>query len=213
MPETNYYLHHVVVRDSSDLLACCPYPPPFPALLRSRPLTVVPPSRYHPSPTRSVRRFLPEVFPRQEQQHQRATRSSPGASTAASRKRSGDRSGTGLPPPRYGSAFRRLYGDAAYSLAAFLTRMCGGGVLKGLPLRELVETFFEGVACRGSAAVGSSSGGRCGGGGGGAGGAAAGGSAPHAELTALAVKHLPDLLQCFSEVCVCVCSYMRYLVA
>ncbi|CAM9343688.1 unnamed protein product [Pylaiella littoralis] len=150
---------------------------------------------------KSVRRFLPEVFPRQEQQHQRATRSSPGASTAASRKRSGDRSGTGLPPPRYGSAFRRLYGDAAYSLAAFLTRMCGGGVLKGLPLRELVETFFEGVACRGSAAVGSSSGGRCGGGGGGggAGGAAAGGSAPHAELTALAVKHLPDLLQCFSE--------------
>lgn len=56
-------------------------------------------------------------------------------------------------------------------------------MLKGLPLRELVETFFESVA------------------GGGVGGANGGASAPHAELTALAVRHVPDLLHAFSEVC------------
>lgn len=73
-------------------------------------------------------------------------------------------------------------------------RMCGGA-LKGLPLRELVETCFEGVACRPLVA------GSRGGGGG------SGGSAPNAELTEMAVMHASDLLHCFSEVCVCqVCA-------
>lgn len=93
-------------------------------------------------------------------------------------------------PSRYSSAFRRLYGHAAYSVAAYLMRMCGGA-LKGLPLRELVETCFEGVACR--PLVAASRGG--------------GGSAPNAELTGMAVMHASDLLHCFSEVCVCrVCA-------
>lgn len=188
-----------------------PPPLPPPSSVQGRQLlSAVLPSRSYVLLCRSVRRFLPEVFPREEQLQQHAGRgNSQGASVAARRKRSWARSGTGLPPPLYGAGFRRLYGDAAYSLAAFLTRMCGGGVLKGLPLRELVETFFEGVACRGPAAVGGSSGSRSGSGGVGTAVAAAAGSAPHPELTALAVKHLPDLLQCFSEVCVCfMCSYV-----
>ncbi|CAN0061225.1 unnamed protein product [Scytosiphon promiscuus] len=105
-------------------------------------------------------RFLPEVFPRQERQQ--PGRGGHGASASREReRRSGDRSRAGLPPACYGSAFRRLYGPAAYAVAAFLLRVCGGGMLKGAPLCDLVKTFFEG-------------------------------------LTALAVMHLPDLLQCFS---------------
>lgn len=64
-------------------------------------------------------------------------------------------------------------------------------MLKGLPLRELVDAFFAGVACRGPAAA--------------AGGGATGGSAPRTELTALAVNHVPDLLHGFSEVCFRAC--------
>lgn len=81
-------------------------------------------------------------------------------------------------------------------------RMCGGA-LKGLPLRELVENLFEGIACR--PFVAGSDGGFGGAGGKSIGGAAGGvgGGGANAELTALAVMHLPDLLQCFSEVCAC----------
>lgn len=81
-------------------------------------------------------------------------------------------------------------------------RTCGGA-LKGLPLRELVETFFESIACRPSVGSGDRSEGASGPGknNGGVTGAA-GGGIPNVELTALAVMHLPDLLQCFSEVCV-----------
>lgn len=88
-------------------------------------------------------------------------------------------------------------------MAAFLLRMCGGA-LKGLPLRELVETFFEGIACRpvgngdGGSGGGRGSGGGAYGGGGTVG--TSGGTVPHADLMGFAVMHLPDLLQCFSEV-------------
>lgn len=131
-------------------------------------------------------RFLQEVFPREARQQPTGRAGHGQGPPAGSRSRSRGgrrRSDSGLPPPRYGSAFRRLYGHAAYAFAAFTLRMCGGGMLKGLPLRELVETFFEGVAAGGVGANG-------------------GASAPHAELTALAVKHVPDLLHAFSEVSV-----------
>lgn len=139
--------------------------------------------------SRSLKRFLPEVFPR-EQETERDIRLRAGPA------RGGNDEKEAVSPPRYGSAFRRLYGHAAYSVAAFLLRMCGGA-LKGSPLRELVGTFFEGIAFH------PVSGGR-GGGGGGKGGRGAvggsGGTVPHAQLTDFAVMHLPDLLQCFSEV-------------
>eukprot|EP00903_Cladosiphon_okamuranus_P013658 g12719.t1 len=131
---------------------------------------------------KSVGRFLQEVFPREARQSLAAGSGRQGSSSSSGNNRSrGRRSGSGLPSPRYGLAFRRLYGHAAYSFAAFVLRMCGGGMLKGLPLRELVETFFEGVA------------------GGVAGANGASPSAPHAELTALAVTHVSDLLYGFSE--------------
>lgn len=139
-----------------------------------------PPSRPRPVVRRSVGRFLHEVFPREARQ-QPAGRGGQGTSAGGRSGSRGRRSGSWLPAPRYGSAFRRLYGHAAYSFAAFVLRICGGSMLKGLPLRELVEAFFEGVA--------------------GVGVEASGASAPHAELTALAVKHVPDLLHGFSEVC------------
>lgn len=115
---------------------------------------------------RSLRRFLAEVFPREQ-----------------------DVEKGGLVALRYGSTFRRLYGHAAFSLAAFFMRMCGGA-LKGLPLRELVETLFDGIACHPFDVGGNSD----------ATSRDAGKRAPNAELKALAVMHLPDLLQCFSEV-------------
>lgn len=145
--------------------------------------------------SRCLRRFLAEVFPR-EQETERDIRRRAGTAEGRGHARKG-----AVPPPRYGSAFRRLYGHAAYSVAAFLLRMCGGA-LKGLPLRELVETFFEGVACR--PVGGGGGGGRVSGGGGGNGGGGtvgtSGGTVPHADLMGFAVMHLPDLLQCFSEV-------------
>lgn len=154
-----------------------------------------------PVARRSAGRFLHEVFPREARQHS-AGRGGRDSSASSGNRSAARRSGPGLPPPRYGAAFRRLYGHAAYSFAAFALRICGGGMLKGLPLRELVEAFFEGVACRGPAAAVV--------GGGVGGGGVTGGGAPHAELTALAVEHVPDLLHGFSEVCVRVpCSAPR----
>lgn len=147
---------------------------------------------------RSLRRFLAEVFPRRDATDGDGSRGRTDGAGAVRDKTA-----------RYGSAFRRRYGHAAYSFVSHLTRMCAGA-LKGPPLRDLVEACFEGIACRPS---GKNSGAlrERGGGGTGAGAAAAavaggvGGSTrdrgePHPELTALAVMHAPDLLQCFSEV-------------
>lgn len=146
---------------------------------------------------RTLRRFLPEVFPRSHATGGRKDRTS--AQNNGSRTRSAD-----APRSRYGSTFRRLYGHAAYAIVAFLTRMCGGA-LKGPPIRDLVEACFEGIACQPATSYkGSNS--RERGGGAGAGNATSSSGSrsrgePHHELTELAVIHAPDLLQGFSEVC------------
>lgn len=127
-------------------------------------------------------------------------------STGTSTGGQDDAGGAGSAAPlRYGSTFRRLYGHAAYSLVAVLSRMCAGA-LKGPPLRDLVETCFEEIACRPvSSSIGGGNGGSRGGAKGGRaesrGAGGKGRGKPNPELNAFAVMHASDLLQCFSEVC------------
>lgn len=152
--------------------------------------------------SRSLRRFLPEVFPRDTTQAATEARKDGDAAAVAVAGDAGSGGGGATPKSRYGSTFRRLYGHAAFSLVAALCRNCAGA-LKGPPLRDLVEACFEEIACR---PVTTSAGGS---GGGGSRRGTSGGRAeseerarskPHPELTAFAVMHASDLLQCCSEV-------------